>query len=73
MSVNRPVLARISHYTALVAALVVTVYRTLVGYVRALKVTVYHTVYCTFLITCLNCTIQERTIPSQNKHHKHAI
>ena len=32
MSVNRPVLARIPHYTALVTALVVTVSNTLLGY-----------------------------------------
>ena len=52
--------------TALVTALVVTVYRTLLGYERAPKVTVYHTAYRTVFITRQSRIAQERTTPSEN-------
>ena len=73
MFVNRPVLARIPHYTALVTALVVTVYRTLLGYERAPKVTVYRTACRTVFITCPSRIAQERTTPSENYIKSHFI
>ena len=67
---NRPVLARVPHrqphHTALVTALAVTVSRTLLGYERTPKVTVYRTAYRTVFITCPSRIAQERTTPSEN-------
>ena len=57
-----PVIVSAQMARILGTALIVTVSHTLLG-----SVTVYRTVYRTILIACLNRTVQERTIPSQNE------
>ena len=55
-----------SLYPAVVTALFVTVSRTLLGYERAPKVTVYRSAFRTVFITCPSRIAQERTTPSEN-------